>query len=114
MVFAKALEKCILWQLETDGYYSRGGLRYESGKGHTPVFISCDYYPQYCLVPALIEAIPGWQDKNYYDILPRQHCLSVNSTSIYEIFEGYDKPVNDISVPVETDIEQLYLELKQS
>lgn len=25
LVFAKALEKCILWQLETDGYYGNVG-----------------------------------------------------------------------------------------
>lgn len=113
LAFTKALEKCILRELNNEGYYSYTGDFVESNSNIVPCRLEMDYGPQYGLMAALIETFPGLQDFELRNLLPRKHCLTVYSDKLFMPQEGYSVYKEDIAVPVEADIEQLYLELKQ-
>jgi hypothetical protein len=114
LVFARTLEKCILRELNNEGYYSYNGDFIESNTNIVPCRLEMDYGPQYGLVPALIETFPSLQSFELRNILPRKHCLTVYSNLLFMPQEGYSVYKEDILVPVDADIEQLYQELIQS
>jgi hypothetical protein len=114
LAFAKVLEKCILRELNNEGYYTWEGNFIEADDYIVPCKLETDYWPQYGLMAAIVETFPSLQDFELRNILPIKHSLTVYSTALIYPQEGYSGYKEDIPVPAEADIEQLYLELKQS
>jgi hypothetical protein len=75
--FAEAVSKRVLQEMNGEAVWDWWGEQHEGDGSPKRATTENDYGPHYCLIEALIEAIPGAPAHELRRALPRKHLLLV-------------------------------------
>jgi hypothetical protein len=95
--FAASVEKHVLQELNGECYWDWFGERHDGVGREDFCRTEHDYDPHYCLVPAMLEAIPDVPFWKLKSALPIKHCLNV-CPDVLKPKEGYGNWTPNIRV----------------
>lgn len=96
--FAAAVEKRVLQELGGECYWDWHGEEHKGQGRPERCTTEQDYDPHYCLIPALVEALPGVSTWKLRSALPNKHSLDVYADRL-KPKEGYGNWTPEIQVP---------------